>query len=74
MVLVLKALVAALVSQGPLGVIIIGMALWIWNLQQQLSKVQEQRVQDAFRLASTAGACANALDRNTETLKALLEG
>lgn len=73
MVLVLKALITALVAQGPLGVIIIGMAWWIWRQQQQLDRVQEQRVHDAFRLAATAGACANALDRNTDTFKGLLE-
>jgi hypothetical protein len=73
MVVILKALITALVAQGPLGVIIIGLAWWIWRQQKQIDRVQEQRVLDAFRLADTAGACASALDRNTDTFKTFLK-
>ena len=70
----MKAVLDALLSQGPLGVVVAGMAYWIWQLQRQLFTVQEQRVKDAFRLADTATAVTAALDHNTTTLKALLEG
>lgn len=69
----MKAILDALLSQGPLGVVIAGMALWIWRLQGQLLQVQEQRVKDAFRIADTAHAFSVAVERNTETLKGLLE-
>jgi hypothetical protein len=71
---VVKAVLDALLSQGPLGVVVAGMAYWIWRIQTQLFSVQEQRVKDAFRLAETATTVTSALDRNTTTLKALLEG
>jgi hypothetical protein len=70
---VAKALVAQLFSHGLPGVIILGMAWWIWRLQNKLNDVQEQRVEDAFRLAKAANTIAGALDRNTQTLNALLE-
>lgn len=70
---VVKALADALLSQGPLGVVIAGMAWWIWRLQGQLMQTQERRVKDAFRIADSAHAYANALERNTEMLKTLLE-
>lgn len=71
---IVKALFAALLSLGPLGVVVAGMSVLVWRLHEQLSRVQEQRVKDAFRIAETANSVSNALERNTETLKALLEG
>lgn len=75
----LKAFSEALLSEGPLGVIIAGMGFWIWKqrhdglaLQAQLNSVQERRVQDAMKLADAAHTFANALDRNTEALKAFV--
>jgi hypothetical protein len=77
---VLKALIDSLVREGPLGVIILGMGLWIWKQrreelarQQQLDSIQEKRVQDVMRLADVAHNLAGALDRNTETLRAFVE-
>jgi hypothetical protein len=67
----LKALTEVLLKEGVLGVIIVGLALWCWKLQQQLNMVQEKRVQDALKIADAAHTFAGALDRNTETLKAL---
>lgn len=52
---------------------IAGMAWWIWRLQGQLMQTQEQRVKDAFRIADISHAYANALERNTDMLKTLLE-
>ena len=69
----IKAVIAQLFSYGPLGVIILGMGWWIWTLQKKLYEVQEQRVADAFRLAKAANTIAGAIDRNTQTLNALLE-
>ncbi len=71
---VVKQLLDVLLSQGPLGVVVAGMALWIWKLQGQLVAAQEQRVQDAYRFVDTAKACAVALERNNDTLKSLMEG
>ncbi len=68
-----KLLAEALLQQGLAGVIIIGMAVWIYKLTTKLNEVQEQRVTDAFRLANATNAVASALERNTETLNALLE-
>lgn len=67
----LKALTEALLKEGVLGVIIVGLTVWCWKLQQQLNTVQEKRVQDAMKIADAAHTFAGALDRNTETLKAL---
>ncbi len=68
-----KAVAAQLFSYGLPGVIILAMGWWIWHLQKKLNEVQEQRVADAFRLAQAANTIAGALDRNTQTLNALLE-
>ncbi len=70
---VIEVLVDSLLSQGPFGVIIVGMGGWIWKQQQVVNRVQEQRVQDVFKLAEAAHTFSNALDRNTAMLKALME-
>jgi hypothetical protein len=67
----INALTEVLLKEGVLGVIIVGLALWCWKLQQQLNVVQERRVYDALKIADAAHTFAGALDRNTETLKAL---
>ncbi len=69
---IIQKLVASLLSQGPYGVIVIGLAYGYWKLQQKLSAVQEQRVMDAMKLADATHTLAHALDRNTETLKAFV--
>lgn len=71
---ILKALTDALLSQGLPGVIIAGMGIWIWKLQQQLNSVQDKRVEDAFKLAGMAQTFSKALESNTATLKSMLEG
>lgn len=63
--------IEVLLSNGPLGVVVLAQAYWIWKLHGQLSAVQERRVQDAYKLAETAANCANALERNTDILDAL---
>lgn len=70
----LDAVVTGLASQGPFGIIILVMGWWIWKLQTQFNAVQEKRVADAFKLAEAAHTFAGAIERNTETLKSLLEG
>lgn len=69
---IFKALAQALLSEGPLGVIIAGMAWWIWRQQNLLNMVQERRVEDALKIANAAHNFAGALDRNTEALKAFV--
>lgn len=69
---VIKALAEALLQEGPLGVIIAGMAWWIWRQQNLLNTVQERRVEDALKIANAAHNFAGALDRNTEALKAFV--
>ncbi len=69
---ILKAFAQALLSEGPLGVIIAGMAWWIWRQQNLLNTVQERRVEDALKIANAAHNFAGALDRNTEALKAFV--
>ncbi len=71
---VIKMLLEPLVAQGLSGVIIIGMGYWIIGLQRRLDQVQERRVDDALKFANAAHSFSSALDRNTETLKGLLEG
>lgn len=71
--IVIKAFAQALLSEGPLGVIIAGMAWWIWRQQNLLNAVQERRVEDALKIADAAHNFAGALDRNTEALKAFVE-
>lgn len=68
-----KALVDVMLAQGPLGVVVLGLGYWVWRLQAQLSAIQERRVQDAFRISDIANACAVALERNTDTLRAFLK-
>jgi len=70
---IIEKLVESLLSQGLAGVIILGMGLWIWKLQQQLSAVQEKRVEDATKIVESIHDFANALDRNTEMLRMLKE-
>ena len=62
-----------LLAQGLPGAVILGQAWWIWRLQGQIISVQEKRVQDAYRLAEAATTAAQALERNTETLNALMQ-
>lgn len=69
----LEKLVEALVSEGAMGVIVAGLAYAYWKLQQRHDAVQEKRVEDAMKLADATNAMANALDRNTETLRAFAE-
>ena len=52
--------------------IILGLSYWVWKQQQLLNAVQEKRVEDAMKLADAAHTFANALDRNTETLKSFV--
>lgn len=68
---ILERAVAVLLAQGPLGVVVLAQAYWIWKLNGQLSVIQEKRVQDAYRLAETATKCAGALERNTDVLSDL---
>ncbi len=70
---VLKLLAEGLLSHGLPGVIILGLGLWLWKLQQQLNSVQEKRVQDAMKIAEAAHTFAGALDRNTEAMRTLSE-
>jgi dihydrodipicolinate synthase/N-acetylneuraminate lyase len=69
----LSQLAAALLSHGLPGVIIAGMAVWIWKIQDKLNAVQEKRVQDAMKIAEAAHTFAGALDRNTEAMRAFAE-
>jgi hypothetical protein len=69
---VLKDALEKLLDQ-PLGAIVVCLLYWISKLDGKLSKVQEKRVADAYRLATTANDCANALERNTDVLNALLK-
>lgn len=68
-----KAFVDAFLSQGPFGAVALALMYWVWRLQAQLSSIQEKRVQDAFRIAEVSNACAVALERNTDTLRAFLK-
>lgn len=72
MVAVLDAILKALLSQGPLGVVVAAMSVWIWKLQGQLSRVQEQRVKDAFKIVEVSSRCAAALEHNTSVLRSFL--
>lgn len=62
----------ALIAQGPLGVIVGLLCVWIVVLQRRIDAVQEKRVADAFKIVEAANAVTSALDRNTDTLKALI--
>jgi hypothetical protein len=70
---VLEKAVTILLSYGLPGVIVIAQGYWIFRLHAQLSATQEKRVQDAYRVAETLTTCADALERNTEVLNALLD-
>jgi hypothetical protein len=70
---VLKLLAEGVLSHGLPGVIIAGLGLWLWKLQDRYDAVQEKRVQDAMKIADAAHTFAGALDRNTEAMKALAE-
>jgi hypothetical protein len=70
---VLEKVAAILLSYGLPGVIVIVQGYWIWRLHTQLAETQEKRVQDAYRIAETLTSCADALERNTEVLNALLD-
>ncbi len=69
---ILQKLVDTMLSEGAMGVIVIGLAFGYWKLQQQLNAVQQQRVADAMKLADATHTMAGALDRNTETLKSFV--
>lgn len=69
---ILQKLVDSLLSAGPVGAILMGLAYGYWKLQQKLSAVQEQRVADAMKLADATHTLAHALDRNTETLRSFV--
>ena len=69
---ILQKLVETMLSEGAMGVIVIGLTFGYWKLQQQLNVVQQQRVDDAMRLADATNTMANALDRNTDTLKSFV--
>jgi len=71
--ILLKTFAEALVAQGLPGVIIAGMGWWLWKQQQLLNTVQDRRVEDARKLAEAVHTLSSALDRNTETLRGLLE-
>ncbi len=62
-----------LISQGSLGVIVVLLCAWNWTLQKRFDSVQEKRVGDAFKIAGQLNTFSSALDRNTETMKALVE-
>ena len=65
----------ALLGDTPVErVMIAGLAFWVAWLQWQLARVQEKRVEGAMRIANAAHTFANALERNTETLRMLGEG
>ena len=69
-----KTLLGAALGDTPLErVMLVGMSVWIWSQQRQLFRVQEKRVQSAMKLTDAAHTFAGALDRNTNTLKALME-
>lgn len=70
---ILQKLADSLLSEGPMGGIVIGLAFACWKLQQRNDDVQEKRVEDAMKLANATNAMANALDRNTDTLRAFAE-
>lgn len=69
---ILEKLVETMLSAGPMGGIVMGLAYGYWKLQQKLSAVQEQRVADAMKLANATNTMAYALDRNTDTLKSFI--
>lgn len=69
---ILQKLADSMLSGGPMGGIVMGLAYGYWKLQQKLSAVQEQRVADAMKLADATNTMANALDRNTDTLKSFV--
>lgn len=68
----LDTILKALLSQGPLGIVVAAMSVWIWKLQGQLWRVQEQRVKDAFKIVDVSSRCAAALEHNTELLRSFL--
>ena len=45
--------VAALISAGPLGAIIVTLAIAYWRKDQQHKQVQEARVEDAKKVVGT---------------------
>ena len=67
-----QKLADSLLSEGVMGVIVVGLSYGCWKLQQKLSEVQDQRVKDVLKLADATHALASALDRNTETLRAFV--
>ena len=69
----LDKVLEALVSEGTMGIIVGGLAYAYWHLQKRHDVVQEKRVEDAMKLATATNAMANALDRNTDTLRAFAE-
>ena len=71
---IIHQLFDALLGDMPIERVIIGaMGLWIGWLQLQLNRVQEKRVEGAMKIAEAAHTFANALERNTETLRTLGE-
>lgn len=70
---ILERAAAILLAQGPLGVVVLAQAYWIWKLNGQLTVIQEKRVQDAYKLAETVTVCASALERNTDAVNALTD-
>lgn len=69
-----ETLMGAALGETPLErVMLVGMSLWIWSQQRQLFRVQEKRVESAMKLADAAHTFSGALDRNTATLRALME-
>lgn len=69
----LATLIQGLLKEGTLGVIILGLVYWLWKKDERLNTVQEQRVKDALKIADAAHTFSNALDRNTDTLRAFTE-
>ena len=72
MLAVLDSILKAFLSLGPLGVVVAAMSVAIWQLQKDLSRVQEQRVKDAFKIVDVSSKCASALEHNTELLRSFL--
>ena len=72
MLAALDSILKALLSLGPLGVVVAAMSVAIWQLQKDLSRVQEQRVKDAFKIVDVSAKCASALEHNTELLRSFL--
>lgn len=69
----LEKLLDTMLSEGAMGGIVVGLAYAYWKLQKRHDAVQEKRVEDAMKLANATNAMANALERNTDTLRAFAE-